>query len=162
MGAWNGIGGKIEPGEAPRESIIREIFEETGLQASDVIFRGLITWSVDRSRYGGMYTYVLELPLDLNYETPIKTPEGILDWKEIDWVMHPQNMGVATNIPKCLDAMLKEDRIYEHQIYYEDGIAVDYIRHVISEDCELLERKSRVEAEMMARFQVQAGEKQLV
>lgn len=31
MGAWNGIGGKIEQGESPVESVRREVLEETGL-----------------------------------------------------------------------------------------------------------------------------------
>ena len=31
MGMWNGVGGKIEAGESPAESVTRETFEETGL-----------------------------------------------------------------------------------------------------------------------------------
>jgi 8-oxo-dGTP diphosphatase len=30
-GRWNGVGGKIEPGEAPVEAMVREFAEETGL-----------------------------------------------------------------------------------------------------------------------------------
>lgn len=31
IGKFNGIGGKLEPGETPEEGIIREVFEEVGL-----------------------------------------------------------------------------------------------------------------------------------
>lgn len=31
MGKYNGIGGKLEPGESPEEGIIREVHEEVGL-----------------------------------------------------------------------------------------------------------------------------------
>ena len=31
MGMWNGVGGKIEPGETPTAAVIRETFEETGI-----------------------------------------------------------------------------------------------------------------------------------
>ncbi len=31
QGKWNGLGGKLEPGESPEECAIREINEESGL-----------------------------------------------------------------------------------------------------------------------------------
>jgi 8-oxo-dGTP diphosphatase len=31
-GKWNGLGGKLEPGESPEECIIREVREESGLE----------------------------------------------------------------------------------------------------------------------------------
>ena len=31
-GAWNGVGGKIEPGETPEEAMCREFFEEADVQ----------------------------------------------------------------------------------------------------------------------------------
>lgn len=34
-GLWNGIGGKIEPGEAPAKAMIREFQEETGMLVED-------------------------------------------------------------------------------------------------------------------------------
>jgi len=35
QGKWNGLGGKLDPGETPEECAIREIFEESGLHARD-------------------------------------------------------------------------------------------------------------------------------
>ena len=31
-GKWNGLGGKLEPGEMPEECVLREVEEESGLQ----------------------------------------------------------------------------------------------------------------------------------
>lgn len=31
-GKWNGLGGKIDKGETPEESIVREVYEESGLR----------------------------------------------------------------------------------------------------------------------------------
>ncbi len=31
-GLWNGVGGKIECGESPKEAMVREFYEETGLR----------------------------------------------------------------------------------------------------------------------------------
>ena len=45
-GRYNGVGGKIEPGEAPLEGARREIREETGLKVKlDPGFRKVVTFS---------------------------------------------------------------------------------------------------------------------
>jgi 8-oxo-dGTP diphosphatase len=43
LGLWVGLGGKIELGESPYECALRELYEEAGLWADHLIFRGLIT-----------------------------------------------------------------------------------------------------------------------
>ena len=47
IGHWNGIGGKLEEGESPRESILREMKEETGLKNLNVQFKGVEAWIKD-------------------------------------------------------------------------------------------------------------------
>lgn len=42
MGMWNGVGGKIEDNETPYEGIIREAFEETGIELQNVTYKGNI------------------------------------------------------------------------------------------------------------------------
>ncbi|MCP4632174.1 MAG: 8-oxo-dGTP diphosphatase [candidate division Zixibacteria bacterium] len=43
-GKWNGLGGKIIPGETPEECVIREIKEESGLDIVDPELKGVITF----------------------------------------------------------------------------------------------------------------------
>jgi 8-oxo-dGTP diphosphatase len=44
LGLWVAPGGKIEPGESPYETAVRECAEETGLEARDLKLRGLCTF----------------------------------------------------------------------------------------------------------------------
>ena len=46
-GKWIGIGGGFEQGESPEECAKREIFEETGLDATELNLRGIITFDND-------------------------------------------------------------------------------------------------------------------
>ncbi|WP_339229006.1 8-oxo-dGTP diphosphatase [Oceanobacillus sp. FSL K6-2867] len=118
MGRWNGVGGKVESGETPTECILREVKEETGISLPFVHYKGTVTWG-DKSQYsGGMYAYVAELPSDYTFQTPVKTEEGILDWKKVDWVLHPENSGIA-NLNYYLLRLLEEENTYEYRFIYE-------------------------------------------
>ncbi|MBL5766231.1 DNA mismatch repair protein MutT [Heyndrickxia sporothermodurans] len=125
MGIWNGVGGKIEMGETPLEGVLREVEEETGLQIEQIEYKGTVTWTVDGHDAGGMYVFVAELPETFDYYTPVKTDEGILDWKNINWVLHPENLGMA-NVKYYLDKVLYDSTMYEHHFIYEDGEVVDF------------------------------------
>lgn len=43
-GKWIGVGGKLEPGEAPEECVRREVREETGLEVTDYKLAGFMTF----------------------------------------------------------------------------------------------------------------------
>ncbi|MEW9698687.1 NUDIX domain-containing protein [Paenibacillus sp. SI8] len=136
MGCWNGIGGKVEQGEQPRTSMEREIGEETGISAYVLHFKGLVTWRVDGAGFGGMYLYVAQVDSHLEFATPLRMNEGILDWKHIDWIMHDENLGIATNLPKCLDIALKDSVPYDHHCIYEKGRLVAMSAHQIDASME--------------------------
>ncbi|WP_409347186.1 NUDIX hydrolase [Paenibacillus sp. MBLB4367] len=124
MGSWNGVGGKIEAGESEEAGVLREVLEETGIALPGVRYKGLVTWTIDGGRYGGMHAFLSDLPEDFLYATPIATDEGILDWKRIEWIMHPANQGVAHNLPHFLKRMLEDDGLYDHQCVFTNGALV--------------------------------------
>lgn len=76
---------------------------------------------------------------NLNAEPGIPLLEGIWDWKEYEWIMHPKNVGVTSDIPKYLKHLIYDDAIYEHRCYYKDG---KLINHEAVELEESFERRS--------------------
>lgn len=102
-GLWNEVGGKIEPGETPLASAIREIKEETDIDVkqNQIQFKGIVKWE-DSSYSGGMYIYVVELQNEVTYGTPKKVSEGILDWKSVSWILSDYNYGVGEMLPKFI------------------------------------------------------------
>ncbi|CAM3924280.1 8-oxo-dGTP diphosphatase [Paenibacillus alkaliterrae] len=83
--------------------------------------KGIVTWTSDGSQFGGMYAYLAEVPEELAYPTPIKTDEGILDWKTLAWIMHEHNEGIASNLPKALAIILRETNCYDHHCVFING-----------------------------------------
>jgi len=118
LGIWNGVGGKRQADESPLECIHREIIEETNINIDidQLIDKGFVTWNDDfKTPSLGLHLFYTELPLSYQYITPIETKEGILSWKDIDWVNDKNNLGVSYNIPYFLDNILHStDRFHYH------------------------------------------------
>jgi 8-oxo-dGTP diphosphatase len=117
-GKWNGIGGKIEIGETPLASCIREVKEETGLLLHDIQFRGVVSWNETE----GMYVYTaskIEGTLRANLE------EGMVQWKSLDWIYNTDE--VVSNIPYFLDEILSQNPPLEHKCFYDpEGRLIRY------------------------------------
>lgn len=116
QGLWNGVGGKVEGNETPRECIIREVKEETNIDIStyEIIDKGAVSWEVDNSYVGGLYVYLVDIEDDFDYQTPKKTDEGILDWKKVTWLLEDANLGVGEMIPRYLPNILNSEDCFNH------------------------------------------------
>ncbi|MGE7758486.1 NUDIX hydrolase [Peribacillus sp. NPDC097895] len=119
MGVWNGVGGKIEKEETPDEGALREVFEETGIKVANFFSKGTVTWETSEGELDGIYVYLYEVDDDLTFVTPQKTREGILDWKSIDWILHPSNLGIAEMVAQYLPVLLKKEGNYS--FIYKNG-----------------------------------------
>lgn len=81
QGKWNGLGGKLEPGETPEECAVREIFEESGLKVSQLDWKGLLTFPAF-SNEEDWYAFVF-VASEFHGEL-IDSPEGELSWIDND------------------------------------------------------------------------------
>jgi 8-oxo-dGTP diphosphatase len=64
QGKWNGLGGKLEPGESPEQCVVREVCEESGLEILRPRYHGLLlfadfkqddwyVWVFSADKFGG-------------------------------------------------------------------------------------------------------------
>jgi 8-oxo-dGTP diphosphatase len=117
QGLWTGVGGKIEPGERPLESVLRETYEETGIKLENARFSGLVTFN---GKYN-IFVFIASLPAEAEYPTPRRFDEGLLDWKELSWVLAPTNAGVVPSARHYLPQMLQEESIARrHDFVFRD------------------------------------------
>ncbi|WP_309247942.1 NUDIX hydrolase [Paenibacillus tyrfis] len=124
---WNCVGGKMMPDETPREAVIREVKEETGLDLQSVQFKGIATWN----QAGGMYIFVADqFTGDLT-----ESAEGTLAWKSKEWIM--QSPEVVSSIRTILDDVLATNVPVEFALFYTgaeyDG---DLWKYEVFRNCE--------------------------
>jgi 8-oxo-dGTP diphosphatase len=128
LGLWNGVGGKMNDGEPPTACILREIAEETGLHLTPehIQDKGTVSWHTDDGTTGGMHLFTAVIASDVPYSTPVRTLEGLLDWKTIDWVLMDRNNGVGSMIPHYFRRMLQEQNGFHHRFTMENGSVRTY------------------------------------
>lgn len=81
QGKWNGLGGKLLPGETPEECVTREVQEESGLILQEPRLRGIMTFP-DFTPSEDWYVFLFTA--NQFSGTQIESPEGHLEWIEDD------------------------------------------------------------------------------
>lgn len=99
---WNGLGGKIEPGETPAEAVQREVWEESGLDIEPA-FRGTLTWVDSAGDDGTLFIYTATLA---NTPQLKSNHEGHLQFHDIDSLKQLQ--GLQNNIDLFLPRLYHE------------------------------------------------------
>lgn len=120
---WTGItfpGGHVEKGESFADSVIREVFEETGLKINSPRLCGIKDWSnEDGSRY-----IVLFYKTDKFEGTLTSSDEGNVFWIELEEI---KQMHLADGMDKMLDIFLNDD-ISEIFFYKENGKWIEVLK----------------------------------
>ena len=79
-GFWNGPGGKIEAGESGEEAAKREVFEETGLQISNLQEAGKLEFYFGHGKQKPDWTAVVYRTKKYQGKLKARSEEGILRW----------------------------------------------------------------------------------
>jgi len=79
QGKWNGLGGKLEPGEDAVTCLKRELREEAGIEATSLRLRGTVSWpgfGSDGSDWFGL-VFLVD---DFDGTPPERNEDGPLRW----------------------------------------------------------------------------------
>lgn len=119
LGKWNGLGGKLDPGETPEECAIREVKEESGLVARKLTFKGLITFP-GFANEEDWYTFIFVID-DFQGEL-IDSPEGCLAWVPDDELLS-LNLWEGDRI---FLRWLDRPGVFSAKFVYQDGQFMNY------------------------------------
>ena len=124
MGMWNALGGHKEDNESEEQCAIREIYEESKIKVDNVSLISISSWNYDDDV---IYVYVTNLNDDFDVSKyPIKIDEGIIDFKDIDWIIDPHNFGTIDDL-KLFIKDIKNNQKHNYHLIYNDSKLVDYI-----------------------------------
>ena len=113
-GQYNGHGGHIERDEDPFTGAIREMHEETGLDVSNVHFRGTI--HVDTGHTNGIMVFVFSA--EATSRAFADSDEGTLEWVPRDRIFDlPLVEDLPILIPRLFDTPLDAAPFFAHTSY---------------------------------------------
>lgn len=123
LGKYNGLGGKMEPGEDVASCMRREIREEAGIECVEMRLRGTLNWPGFGKRGEDWLGFVFVIT---RFEgTPLSSnPEGSLEWVALDALdALPMWEGDRHFLPLVFDT---DPRPFHGVMPYKDGRMVSW------------------------------------
>jgi 8-oxo-dGTP diphosphatase len=123
LGKYNGLGGKLEPGEDIVSGMRREIFEESGLQVGSMQLRGTINWPGFGKAGEDWFGFIFLIDT-FSGSAPAHNAEGTLEWVERDALLSlPLWEGDRHFLPLVFDA---DPRPFHGVMPYAEGRLVSW------------------------------------
>jgi 8-oxo-dGTP diphosphatase len=86
LGKYNGLGGKLDPGEDVVNCLRREVREEAGLECGEIVLRGTISWPGFGKHGEDWFGFIFRI--DRWSGTPLtENPEGTLEWVAVERIL---------------------------------------------------------------------------
>jgi len=122
-GKYNGLGGKLDPGEDVVACLRREIREESGLECVELTLKGTISWPGFGKQGDDWFGFIFRV--DRFTGEPLgENAEGTLEWVEIERVAQlPLWEGDQFFLPLVFD---KDGRQFHGVMPYRDGRPVSW------------------------------------
>ncbi|GIV79765.1 MAG: hypothetical protein KatS3mg050_4159 [Litorilinea sp.] len=118
-GKWNGLGGKLEPGETPEECVIREVREESGLTIVAPQLRGILTFPAFNQEEDW---YAFVFVAHRFHGQLIDSSEGELAWIDDHRLLELELWeGDRIFLP-----WLEQERFFSAKFVYQAGKLTDY------------------------------------
>jgi 8-oxo-dGTP diphosphatase len=123
---YNGVGGHVERGESIHQAASRELFEETGLTATDLHLVGTLV--VDASDRIGIGIYIFHGTFTGGQ--PVNSAEGSLEWVETNCLDRLPVVPDLKEIIHRISTMKSTDTPFSARSYYdaEDKLQVEIDR----------------------------------
>src|SRR5436853_3276938 len=86
FGKYNGLGGKLDPGEDVVACLRREVREEAGLECEALALRGTVSWPGFGKHGEDWFGFVFRVDR-FGGEPHRENPEGTLEWVEVDRIL---------------------------------------------------------------------------
>ncbi len=118
FGKYNGLGGKLKPGEDIFRCLQREIHEEAGIDCREVALRGTINWQGFGKNKEDWFGFIF-LIRSFSGEPKKCNAEGDLEWKAMDDLSSlPMWEGDKHFLPLVFDS---DPKVFHGHMPYENG-----------------------------------------
>jgi 8-oxo-dGTP diphosphatase len=122
-GKYNGLGGKLDPGEDVVTGVRREVREESGLECEALLLRGTISWPGFGKHGEDWFGFVFRVDR-WSGRPRADNPEGTLEWVERERLLQlPLWEGDRHFLPLVFD---EDGRQFHGVMPYRDGRPVSW------------------------------------
>ncbi|GAB4314362.1 MAG: 8-oxo-dGTP diphosphatase [Candidatus Sumerlaeia bacterium] len=116
-GKWNGLGGKLEPGESPEQCVIREVREESGLLIRRPQLKGVLTFP----RFDGQHDWLVFVFVAREFEGDIHPPDAAAEGR-LEWIADDALAGLELwEGDRIFLPWLDEPGFFSGRFVYENG-----------------------------------------
>lgn len=118
LGKYNGLGGKLEPGEDVVTGMRRELAEEAGIECLALNLRGTLSWPGFGKHGEDWFGFIFVITAFAG-EPPASNAEGSLEWIDVDRIAElPLWEGDRHFLPLVFDS---DPRPFHGVMPYRDG-----------------------------------------